>query len=42
MYDELYFFFNRKKKNVFKYVLKLLNNNDFCLIYMKYNFIIVK
>lgn len=41
MYDELYFFLI-EKKNVFKYVLKLLNNNDFCLIYMKYNFIIVK
>lgn len=41
MYDELYFFLI-EKKNVFKYDLKLLNNNDFCLIYMKYNFIIVK
>lgn len=35
-------FLIEKKKNVLKYDLKLLNNNDFCLIYMKHNLITVK
>lgn len=41
MHDESHLFLI-EKKNVLKYVLKLLNNNDFCLIYMKHNLITVK
>lgn len=38
MHDESHLFLiEKKKKNVLKYDLKLLNNNDFCLIYMKHN-----
>lgn len=42
MHDESHLFLIEKKKNVLKYDLKLLNNNDFCLIYMKHNLITVK
>lgn len=43
MHDESHLFLiENKQKNVLKYVLKLLNNNDFCLIYMKHNLITVK
>lgn len=41
MHDESHLFLI-EKKNVLKYDLKLLNNNDFCLIYMKHNLITVK